>query len=326
MKIRVALAALAALLLSAAATAAEPSPDTVLIKRGDVTVTAGDFYAYVEKIPEKERAYFRGDIERIQNALSSIYLFRSLAADARAQGLDKDPEVQMRIKLSTETILAQAYLHRFETAIKVPDFTDVAREMYKANPDRYKVPETVRLKQIIVGSNGRTDEETRRRAEEARSKLMAGTPFDGNIVREFTTDPRNRVSDGQIDGPYAMVKPEVAVVAKTIPLNKVSDPIKTSDGYALILVEERLPARVTSFEKVKDGLVASEEQKFRRNAVDKKLGSITNSKDVTIYTDQIAALVIETDRAKLQEMHEEKGREENAEKQRLLKQMGKPGN
>ena len=49
-------------------------------------------------------------------------------------------------------------------------------------------------------------------------------------------------------------------------------------------------------------------------------------KDVTIYTDQVAALVIETDRAKLQEMHEEKAREENAEKQRLLKQANKPGN
>ena len=267
-----------AALFSLAAIAAEPSPDTVLIKRGDATVTAGDFYAYVEKIPEKERAYFRGDMERIQNALSSIYLFRSLAADARAQGLDKDPDIQMRIKLATETILAQAYLHGFEkpSSIQVPDFTGVAREMYKANPDRYKVPETVRLRQIVVGSAGRTDEEARKRAEEARSKLMAGTPFDGNIVREFTTDPRNRVSDGVIDGPYAMVKPEVAAVARTLPLNKVSDPIKTSDGYTVIVVEQRLAAGVTAFEKVKDGLIASEEQKFRRNAVDKKLGSITN--------------------------------------------------
>lgn len=326
MKIRFALVALAALFLSFAATAAEPSPDTILIKRGDVTVTAGDFYAYVERIPEKERAYFRGDMERIQNALSSIFLFRSLTADARAQGLDKDPEVQMRIKLSTETILAQAYLHRFEEAIQVPDFTDVAREMYKANPDRYKVPESVRLRQIVVGLAGRTDGEARKRAEEARSRLLAGTPFDGNIVREFTTDPRNRVSDGVIDGTYAMVKPEVAAVARTLPLNKVSDPIKTSDGYTVIVVEQRLPPSVTAFEKVKDGLIASEEQKFRRNAVDKKLGSITNSKEVTIYTDQIAALVIETDRAKLQEMHEEKFREEKAEKQRLLKQANKPGN
>ena len=326
MKIRIALVALAALFLSFAATAAEPSPDTVLIKRGDVTVTAGDFYAYVEKIPEKERAYFRGDMERIQNALSSIYLFRSLRRMRAPRASTRTRKSRCESSSPTETILAQAYLHRFEKAIQVPDFTDVAREMYKANPDRYKVPETVRLRQIVVGLAGRTDEEARKRAEEARSRLLAGTPFDGNIVREFTTDPRNRVSDGVIDGTYAMVKPEVAAVARTLPLNKVSDPIKTSDGYTVIVVEQRLPPSVTAFEKVKDGLIASEEQKFRRNAVDKKLGSITNSKEVTIYTDQIAALVIETDRAKLQEMHEEKFREEKAEKQRLLKQANKPGN
>ncbi|HLX22039.1 MAG TPA: peptidylprolyl isomerase [Usitatibacter sp.] len=325
MKIRIPFAALAAL-FSLAAVAAEPSPDTVLIQRGDIVVTAGDYYAYMEKIPEKERVYQRGDIERIQNSLSSIYIFRSLAAEARAQGIDKDPAFQKRVQLSTETLLAQAYLAGFEKTMQVPDFTDVAKEKYKASPERYKAQETIKLKQLIVLPMGRSDDETRKRIEEARARLAAGTPFDGNLVREYSSDQRNRVSDGVIDGPYALLKPEVAAVARTIPLNKLSDPIKISDGYALILVEERLPARTVPFEKVKDALIDGEERKFRRAEVDKKLGSITNSKDVVINTDQIAALVIETDRAKLQEMHEEKLREENKEKQRLLKQADKPGN
>ncbi len=325
MKIQFHLAA-AAVLLSFAASAAQPSPDTVLIQRGDVTVTAGDFYAYMEKYPDKERAYQRGDVERIQNALSSIYIFRTLAAEARAQGLDKDPEFLKRLQLSQETMLAQAYLGNFEKSMKVPDFTDVAREMYKANPERYKVPETIKLRQLVVLAAGRTDEETRKRVDEARAKLVAGTPFDGNLVREYTSDQRNRVNDGLIDGPYMLLKPEVAAVARTIPLNKLSDPIKTADGYTLIQVEERLPGHVTAFEKVKDGLVASEEQKYKRTEVDKKLGAITNSKDVVINTDQIAALVIEIDRAKLTEMHEERAREEAAQKKRLLKQADKPGN
>ena len=34
------------------AAAAEPAPDTVLVKKGDITVTAGDFLAGLAKLPE----------------------------------------------------------------------------------------------------------------------------------------------------------------------------------------------------------------------------------------------------------------------------------
>ena len=336
MSIRIALAAAAATFSFAAIAAAptEPAnpavlanpelpPDTVLVKKGDITVTAGDLYAFLEKMPEDQRFYFRGDVERITNALSSIFIFRELTAEARAQGIDKDPQVQKRIQQSDELILGQTYLQRFEKSIVPPDFTGVAEEMYKANPDRYKVPETARVRQIVVGSLGRTDEETRKRAEEARKRLLAGEPFTGNIVREFSTEPRARVNDGLMEGPYKLWPPEVVAVAKKIALNTVSEPIKSSDGYHIILVEERVPAHIVPFDKVKAELIDNEQKKYRRARIDEKLGTITKSKDVVIYTDAIAALKTEPDRAKLSEMHQEKAREENEEKQRLIEQAAK---
>jgi len=336
MSIRTVLAATAAT-LSLAAAAATPTPpanpavlanpelppDTILVKRGDVTVTAGDLYAYLEKMPEDQRFYFRGDVERITNAVSSIFIFRELAAEARAQGIDKDPQVQKRIQQSDELILGQTYLARFEKAIVPPDFKGVAQEMYKANPERYRVPDAARVRQLVVGSLGRTDEETRKRAEEARKRLLAGTPFDGNIVREFSTDPRARVNDGLMEGPYKLWPPEVAAVAKKIPLNTVSEPIKSSDGYHVIVVEERVPAHVVPFDKVERELIDTEQQKYRRARIDEKLGTITRSKDVVIYTDAIASLKTEPDRAKLSEMHQEQAREQNQEKERLIEQASK---
>lgn len=323
MKNRLPLAILATT-LSLAATSADPGPDTVLVKRGDLTVTAGDFYAYMEKIPENQRAYYRGDLERIGNGLSAIYLNRALAADARAQGIDKEAEFQRRLRITEEAMLAQVYLSRFEKAIVVPDFTAVAREKYKANPDRFKVPESVRLRQILVGNQGRTDEETRKRAEEARSRVLAGAPFDGNLAREYSTDPRAKVSDGLLEGPYSIFAAEVAAAARTIPLKQVSEPIKTSGGYYIIFVEERLPPHTRAYKDVEHDLVDGEERKFRRAAIEEKLGTITKSADIVMYTDQIAALQTEVDRAKLQEMHVDKAREVAEEKKRLLQQPAKP--
>jgi len=322
MKIRFALALIVAS-LSSPLFAAELSPDTILVKRGDIVVTAADFYAYLDKLPENQRDYFRGDLERITNAVSQIYLFRVLAAEARAQGIDKEPDMKQRMALMQETVLAQAYMSRFDKAIVTPDFTGVAREMYKANPEKYKAPETLRARQIIVGLQGRSDEEARKRAEQAQARLLKGEPFTGNIVREFSTDSRFKINDGLIDGPYKLLPPEVEAIAKTIPLNQVSAPIKADDGYHVIMVEERVPAHVIPFEKVKDSLVEAEQKKFKHGAVEDKLATITKSKDIVLYTDQIAALQVEPDRAKLQEMHNEKLREETAAKKKLIEEAAK---
>jgi parvulin-like peptidyl-prolyl isomerase len=323
MNCRIILAALAAA-ISFPAFSADPPPETILVKRGGITVTAGDIYAYLDKLPEEQRIYNRGDVERITNAASTIYLFRVLASQARAQGMDKEPDYAARLKIMEETMLAQMYLARYEKSIVVPDYHDVAKEMYKANPDRYKVPATMRLRQIIVGNQGRTDEETRKRAEEARARILAGTPFDGALVREYSTDPRARFNDGLLEGPYNLVAPEIQAVARTIALNTLSDPIKTSSGYAIIRVEERVAPSVTPFKDVEDQLVASEEKKFKRTAMDEKLGTITNSKDIVIDTNAIASLVIETDRAKLQQMHEDKARDMAERKKELLEPAAKP--
>ena len=119
-------------LLSLTGAAAEPAPDALLVKKGDVEVTAGDFLAFVARLSESDRFMYRADATRITNAASSIFLTRTLAQEARDQGIDKDPEMQRRLRLAQEQILAQAYMERLEKAIKTPDFEAHAREVYKA--------------------------------------------------------------------------------------------------------------------------------------------------------------------------------------------------
>ncbi len=301
----------------------DPAPETVLVKRGDTTVTAGDFYAYMSQFPEERRDFFRGDVERIKGAVSSMYVNRFLAGEARDQGIDKDPEFQRRVRLIEESTLASMYLEKFQKDMKVPDFTAVAQEKYKASSERYTVPATVRLRQLLVSTQGRTDEEAQKRMAEVRGKLASGTLFNGAIVREYSNDPRARENLGIIDAPYSALPKEVAAVAKTIALHELSEPIKAGDGYWIIRVDERVPSHVTPFADVKDDLIASEEKKYRTAAIDRKLGSITNSKDVVIYTDEIAALRTEVNRAVLDQMHIDRAQKDAEEKKRLIEEASK---
>ena len=280
-------------------------PETVLVKRGDLTVTAADLTATLARLPEGERNTYRADIQRIVTALSGIYLNRALTAEARAAGFDKDPEVQARLKLNQEQLYAQIYMERFEKALKVPDYTPRAVEAYKADPARYSIPEKVKFRHILVSFQGRTKEEARKRAEEARARLVAKEPF-LRVAREYSNDPTLRGNDGVI-GPaaYSILVPQLAEASRKSPIDAVSDVIESQDGYHIIIVLERKPASVVPFEKAKKALIEGEQAKFRKAAVDKKLAEITHSTDIVMYTDEIAKLKTEVDRDELRRMHEE---------------------
>jgi len=306
--------ALAAGLACQAADAPFPEPaDTVLVQRGDITVTVGDYMAYLEKVPESERFPFRSDMERINSVLSNIFITRSLAEEARKEGLDKDPIAQLRIRQSEEAILSQTLMARFEKSIVTPDFEARALEIYKASPERYVHPARLQVRRVISSSQGRTDEESRRWAQQAYDKLKAGTP-PPEVVREYSNDPVSLRSDGVFEGEYRAFPDAVAAAIRTAPLNQPIGPINTGRGYEVDIVMDRIPAETIPFEKAKLAIIDAEKARYRKEKVNEKLGTITNSKEVKIYTDAIAPLVVRVDRDLIHKMHVDKAKQNAEEK------------
>jgi peptidyl-prolyl cis-trans isomerase C len=291
--------------VSLAALAADPAPGTPLVKRGDVAITVEDFNAALARVPEEDQFEFRASMERVKKTVDSLYLIRMLANEARAQGIDKEPEVQRRLELQDEQLLSQIYLERFDKAIKTPDFEARAKELYAADPDHFKIEERVKLQHIMVDRQGRTKEEALKRIDEARNRLLAHENFYA-VAREYSNDPAYRQTQGDV-GPatYSELPPELAAVARKLKPGEVSDVIDAFDGLHVIVLTERRPSAVIPFEKVKANLIKAEETKYKRGVLDRKLGEITQNKDVVIYTDNIAALKTEPDENQIREKHDE---------------------
>ncbi len=310
--------AFAAAAASFPALAAEPPAEAPLVKRGDVVVTVEDFNAAMAKLPEGDRGTYRADLARVQGTVSSVYLNRQLAREAEAEGIDKEPEVQKRLQLLREGFLATLRMERFEKAIKAPDYEARAKELYEADPAKYQVPEKVKFRHILVSFQGRSHDEALKRAQEARAKLDAKEPF-SQVAREYSNSALLRSSEGIMGpAPYSMLLPELAAVAKTAPLNEVTGPIEAPDGYHIIIVLEREAAYTVPFASVKQSLIEGEQAKYRKAIVDKKISDIVNSKEITMYTDNIAALKTDIDRAALSRMIEEHQKQKEAAKKKAV--------
>lgn len=103
----------------------------------------------------------------------------------------------------------------------------------------------------------RTDAEAKKRADEVKTKLEKGGDFKA-IAKEYSDDPGSKETAGLIEGPTIMYATAFAEASKTLPLNKISDPVKTEFGYHVMKVTER------TNKKIKDLPAESKDQSRSR--------------------------------------------------------------
>ncbi|WP_022668800.1 peptidylprolyl isomerase [Desulfospira joergensenii] len=121
------------------------------------------------------------------------------------------------------------------------------QEFYNQNPDRFKIPEKVETRHILIKVAENADEKAvesaRVRAEEIRSKAENGEDF-SKLAKTFSEGP-SKTSGGYL-GSFArgsMVKP-FEDAAFSLKAGEISQPVRTQFGWHLIKVEAHFDATV----------------------------------------------------------------------------------
>lgn len=257
-------------------------PETALIRYGETVVTQADFQAELTTVPEQYRASLQASGKRIHQLLDKIFVYRVLAQEARELDLDKDPLLRRQVKLAVEEVLGRARLeHLRQQALAAnPDFEELARERYRVNKDdKYRLPERVKVSHILIKTEGRSEKEARELAEKVRDLALAGKLSFSELALEYSDDPSVKQDHGSLGfiSRGRTVKPfEDAVFALQQP-GEISPIVKTHFGFHIIRLEERQPARLQSFEEVREKLVQNVKETYLNNIVQTHLGKIRDA-------------------------------------------------
>jgi parvulin-like peptidyl-prolyl isomerase len=131
-----------------------------------------------------------------------------------------------------------------------------ARSAYEANLDRYREPAEVKLRMITIPQGSSTQQmiENARVVKTARERIQFGEPF-ASVARELSQD--SKAPNGGDWGwrRVADLRNELAEVAQTLPIGKLSHGIQAGDNYYLLMVEDRKEDRVVSFDDVQEDIV-----------------------------------------------------------------------
>lgn len=257
------------------AAAAQPAvaPDTVVITVGAEKLTRAQFEELVAALPDQVRSTAATPHGKRQLAeqLSEVI---AIAQEARKRKLDQSPAVKQMIALQTDQVLAGVLARQIANETKPDEAAMHAYfDQHKAEFGRVKASHIlIRFKGSNAparpGQKDLTDEEALAKAQDIRKKLVDGGDFAATAKAE-SDDVGSGAKGGSLGtfGHGQMVAP-FEQAAFSLPLNQISEPVKSAFGYHIIKVEERTSETFEEAKPELDKQFGQMGQKSTREALD----------------------------------------------------------
>lgn len=219
-----------------------PGADPLLARVDGIEIRQSDLEAELLRLPEQLRAMPPMMLQPL--LLDQMITQKALVAAARAQGIDRDVEVQARIRRAEEETLQQALLMR-EIQPLLSD--DALRARYQAEIAGRPAEEEVRARHILLAS----EQEARAALAEVR---RPGADF-AEVARRRSTDPgaRNGGDLGFFKRGDMIPEFEQAAFALS-PGEITANPVRTQFGWHVIRLEERRAVAAPTFEESREAL------------------------------------------------------------------------
>ena len=242
----------AACTLAASAMAAESG---VLIHGPKLTITTIDIQADSLRMPQEMRSIVLAKPQTVTQIASNLYARRSMAQQAEAEALDKDPAVAAALQIARDKVLSDAFMEKMDKVNEPePEAAEaMARAAYKAKPERFKSEEQVRARHILVAG---TDAESKAKAEKILADIKAGGDF-ASLAKEHSADKSNADKGGDL-GFFTRGKmvPEFETAVFTLAkAGDLSGVVETKFGFHIIQLQEKKSAGVRPYDEVKADLV-----------------------------------------------------------------------
>ncbi len=243
----------------ASAPAAPKPEETVLAKVGGEAITEADFQAAFRLLGQQEQMQIlmiQGGKDEFVKRMAESKL---LSVKAKRLELDKTPSYQRALDRTKDDLLAREYLNKEGEALqkKLAPGEGDAKAYYDKHPERFKQPDSVSVRHILVSVKqgddqpGLSDADAKKKIAKIQAELKKGAKFDA-LAKKYSDDPGSKENGGlYADADPSAWVPEFGAAARTQPLGKVGAPVKTQFGYHLIKVEDRKAARVVPFEEAK---------------------------------------------------------------------------
>jgi peptidyl-prolyl cis-trans isomerase C len=219
------------------------SDNEILVRIGKDVITQGELELRLSDMKPEVRKNYSTDQQK-KEYLDQIVRGKLLALEAKAEKMDREKDLALRLQDAVNWVLANEYIKtRLFKGINVTD-RDVD-DYYQAHKDDFKKPATVRVQHILVKIPSETKKEEDinaylMKAQHIKNELDGGADFK-TAAAKYSDDVQSKRRGGDLGFiSRKQVVPEFAEVAFNLKEGEVSNPIKTAYGYHIIKLTDRI--------------------------------------------------------------------------------------
>lgn len=279
--------------------------DIVVAQIGEQKITLGELEARMLAEPAVVRSQYTS-IQKRKDYLQKLVQFEVLAAEAKRQGLEQDPEVVEQMKQA----MIRRYLQEIVAADVKADAIPEAdlKTYYDSNPGLFHKPEQVEVSHMLF----RDEVQARKVAAE----LTAGSEGNAGKLVGLWNDYVVRLSEDKLTAPYLgalglvgksaapgateaelqrLAAVPKAVIEAAFPLKpfEIGPVVHSEQGWHVLLVTSRNPAVEKAFDEVKDSIrtrIVKRERDLRRQ---KLLDTLRTQAKVQVNEDALRLIQIQ---------------------------------
>lgn len=166
----------------------------------------------------------------------------------RESGLDP---VSTRATLRTEIMKQMVIQSEVDRKLFYGLTMDELKKYFGAHKNAFLKPESIVISEIFLSYAGKNEADVKARAMELVAQLRAGADFGAlaaaNSEREMNgvrVAPQNKGKIGRFEVPA--LREDITTATKNVKVGGVSDPLRTSDGYQILRVDERTAGSTTA--------------------------------------------------------------------------------
>jgi peptidyl-prolyl cis-trans isomerase SurA len=181
----------------------------------------------------------------------------------------EDVRRTMRSEMMKQAVLQQEVDRRVYLGFS----GDEVKKYYDSHLDKFRKPESLKLSEIYLSTNGKDEATVKARALELIAQIRAGADFGAlaaaNSEREKNgqrTAPQDKGYVGEFDVPN--LREDLLAALKDVKAGAVTEPIRTDEGYQILRVDARTPAGTTPVfndNRVREAMLMERQPKERES-------------------------------------------------------------
>jgi len=251
---------------------------------GGKKITRHDVDSLIATAPPSAQVQLR-DPQAYHDLVKRMVVQEAMYNAAVRAGLERDSSYLAQVKLSARDVLMRRFYEVKIQALPAIDDSSVLA-YYQAHPQEFAIHARAKVRHIVVP--------TRAKALEVRRVLEKGALWDQTCAK-YSTDKTTK-GDGGLIGwvakdsdvvPGIGKAPTIVAAAYSLPIDQISQPLKSASGWHLIRVETREEETTQPLEATKSRILARLRSDQRESDGKMFTDSLLENSNSTIFDDSI---------------------------------------